>query len=58
MARFLFLIFFVFSLLSCKKDIDSSNIQVEDIESSDFDVSEMDINSDEDVKLYRNKKHL
>ena len=29
MARFLFLIFFVFSLLSCKKDIDSSNIQVE-----------------------------
>ena len=52
MARFLFLIFFVFSLLSCKKDIDSSNIQ-EDIESSDFDVSEMDINSDEDVKLYR-----
>ena len=53
MARFLFLIFFVFSLLSCKKDIDSSNIQVEDIESSDFDVSEMDINSDEDVELYR-----
>ena len=30
MARFLFLIFFVFSLLSCKKDIDSSNIQVEE----------------------------
>ena len=31
MARFLFLIFFVFSLLSCKKDIDSSNTQVEDV---------------------------
>ena len=53
MVRFLLLMFFAFLLQSCKKDINYSNNQIEDIENLDFDVSDMEINNDEDVELYR-----
>ena len=45
MVRFLLLMFFAFLLQSCKKDINYSNNQIEDIENLDFDVSAEKTNS-------------
>lgn len=39
-------------LCSCKKEIDYSNLETEDIESVDFDPEMMDISSNEDVEIY------
>lgn len=39
-------------LSSCKKDIDYSNVETEDIENSEFDPDKMEISNDVDVETY------
>ena len=44
----------IVSLLACKKEIDYSNIEEEDIENENFDPSSMEINNNDDVELFHN----
>jgi predicted RNA-binding Zn-ribbon protein involved in translation (DUF1610 family) len=46
--------FLVLNLIACRREIDYSDIQEEDIKSSEFDPYAMDITSNEDVEIFHN----
>lgn len=49
---FTFTLIIIMTFTSCKKEIDYSNLQPEDIENIDFDPDMMDISTNEDVEIY------
>ena len=51
MKKFIILLSFLILLISCKKEINYSDIQ-EDIESAEFDPEKMDISDNDDVEKY------
>lgn len=49
---FLAVVLVILSLIACKKPIDYTEVQTEDISKDDFDPYEMDIEDDEDAQLF------
>lgn len=49
---FLLLILLLLQIISCQKEINYSDVQIEDIERDDFDPYSMEISSNEDVDIY------